>query len=160
MVSVICTAISCSSSRSIVSWQVRSASNIPRLRTIVWHPFSSNSLMSDGWIPGTWWVSVSPQFHSRPPPGQSLKSLPIPTPSTSMRPQERCFIWGDRISSLFIKCLGCRFVQINPLIHRHALHQLTNQLVGNFVHFFQTDTTLTHIQLVFAVLWVFTNKPF
>ena len=44
------------------------------------------------------WVRVplSRQSHCRPPPGQSLKSLPEPIPAISIRPHSSVSISGER----------------------------------------------------------------
>src|SRR5829696_4675969 len=48
-------------------------------------------------MPGTCRVPVSSQSQARPPPGYNLKSLPMPSPSTSILPHEIWIISGERI---------------------------------------------------------------
>src|SRR5271157_5643616 len=48
-------------------------------------------------MPGVCSVPVSRQSHSLAPPGKSLASLNVPAPSTSIFPQARAMMRGERI---------------------------------------------------------------
>ncbi len=48
-------------------------------------------------MPGVCSVAVSHQSHSLAPPGKSLASLNVPAPSTSIFPQARAKMRGERI---------------------------------------------------------------
>jgi hypothetical protein len=46
-----------------------------------------------------------------------------------------------------------------PLLHRYLLHQLSDEFVGDVVHFFEPDASFAHIQFCLAGGFIFCREP-